>query len=271
MIQVDAQTLREVAPHFSGDKGERQHAIITAVGEVLAATLDSYSINTRLRIAHFIGQTCHESAGFRTTEEFASGADYEGRADLGNDRPGDGVRYKGRGLLQLTGRANYRSIGKILGIDLENDPELAAEPVLSLKIACEFWKRKSINDPCDADNLVEVTRRINGGKNGIEDRRTLTARAKAAVARLEGFVLTGEAPPASGRQVLRRGSKGDAVGELQRLLQKAGFAVAIDDDFGPGTEVAVSTFQKRQGMSPVDGIVGKATWAALDSAGQNLQ
>lgn len=264
MIQVDAQTMREIAPHFSGDNGARQSTVITAVGEVLAATLDAYAINTRLRIAHFLGQTCHESAGFRTTEEFASGEAYEGRTDLGNDRPGDGVRYKGRGLLQLTGRANYRSIGKILGLDLENQPALAAEPVLSLKIACEFWKRKSINAPSDADDLVEVTRRVNGGKNGIDDRRTFTAKAKAAVARLEGFVLTGEAPPTNGRPVLRRGSKGDAVGDLQRLLQKAGFAVAIDDDFGPGTEVAVSAFQKQQRLDPVDGIVGQDTWTALD-------
>ena len=271
MIQVDAQTLREIAPHFSGDNGERQNAIITGVGEVLAATLDGYAINTRLRIAHFLGQTCHESAGFRTTEEFASGEAYEGRVDLGNDHPGDGPRYKGRGLLQLTGRGNYRSIGRTLAVDLEAQPELAAEPVLSLRIACEFWKAKRINDPSDSDDLVEVTRRVNGGKNGIDDRRTFTARAKAAVARLEGFVLTGEAPPTNGRPVLRRGSKGEAVGELQRQLQKAGFAVAIDDDFGPGTEVAVSAFQKQRGLNPVDGIVGKDTWAALDSAGQNLR
>ena len=266
MIQVDAQTMREIAPHFSGAIGERQNVIIAAVGEVLAATLDSYAINTRLRIAHFLGQTCHESAGFRTTEEFASGENYEGRLDLGNTKQGDGVRYKGRGLLQLTGRANYKTFGALLGVDLEGNPELAAEPVQSLRIACEFWKEKKLNPFCDSDDIVEVTRRINGGKNGLVERRVLTGKAKSAVARIEGFLLTGEAPPSNGRPVLHRGSKGQAVGELQRLLQKLGFMVAIDDDFGAGTEVAAAAFQKQQGLDPVDGIVGSDTWTAIDIA-----
>lgn len=266
MIQVDAQTLREIAPHFSGDNGERQNAIITAVGAVLASTLDAYEINTRLRLAHFLAQTCHESAGFRTTEEFASGDAYEGRADLGNNQPGDGRRFKGRGLLQLTGRANYRELGKILDVPLEAAPERAAEPVLSLKIACEFWKKKNINALCDADDVVKVTKVINGGTNGLEERRTFTTKAKTAIARLEGFVLTGEAPPTKDRPVLRRGSTGEAVGELQRMLQKLGFMVAVDNEFGAGTEVAVAAFQTQKGLSPVDGMVGNDTWTVLDSS-----
>ena len=93
MIPVDAQTMFEVAPRFSGSLAEKQRAIVTAVGEVLATTLETYGIDTRLRIAHVLAQTCHESAGFRTTEEFASGERYEGRRDLGNTQPGDGRRY----------------------------------------------------------------------------------------------------------------------------------------------------------------------------------
>ena len=138
MIPVDAQRMLEIAPRFPGARAERQREIVTAVGEVLAPTLEAYGIDTRLRIAHFLAQTCRESAGFRTTEEFASGDAYEGRLDLGNTRRGDGRRYKGRGLLQLTGRANYRDFGEVLGVDLENNPEAAADPVLSLKIACEY-------------------------------------------------------------------------------------------------------------------------------------
>ena len=78
-------------------------------------------------------------------------------------------------------------------------------------------------------------------------------------------MLSGEAPPSGNRPVLRRGSKGDAVGELQRRLQAVGFMVAVDNDFGAGTEVAVAAFQKQRGLQPVDGIVGKETWKALDA------
>jgi len=265
MIPVDAQTMFEVAPRFSGSLAEKQRAIVTEVGAVLAPTLARYGIDTRLRIAHFLAQTCHESAGFRTTEEFASGDRYEGRQDLGNTQPGDGRRYKGRGLLQLTGRANYRDLGARLGIDLEGDPEAAAEPVLSLTIACEFWKKNKVNAACDVDDVVRVTRIVNGGTNGLADRRELTARAKAAIARLEGIRILGEDPPSQGRPVLRRGSRGDAVVALQRLLQKLGFMVAVDADFGPGTEVAVAAFQRGQKLD-VDGIVGHKTWVALDAA-----
>jgi putative chitinase len=123
--------MREIAPRFSGKMAERQAEIIKEAGQVLQATLEAYEINTRLRIAHFLGQTCHESAGFRTTEEFASGAAYEGRKDLGNVKKGDGRLYKGRGLLQLTGGANYAEYGRALGVDLENNPAMAAEPTKS--------------------------------------------------------------------------------------------------------------------------------------------
>ena len=218
-----------------------------------------------MRIAHFLGQTCHESAGFRTTEEFASGQAYEGRKSLGNTKPGDGPRYKGRGLLQLTGRANYGAYGKAMGIDLVGNPDLASKPVLSLRIACEYWQNRSINAACDDDDIVEVTRLVNGGSNGLDDRRGYTGKAKTAIARLEGFILSGEAPPAGGRPVLRRGSKGDAVTELQRMLRKLGFLVAVDADFGAGTEVAVAAFQRDKKIS-ADGIVGGLSWAALDKA-----
>ena len=101
MIPVDASFIVAVAPRFSGAKAEAQSRIVGAISAVFAPTLDGYGINTRLRIAHFMGQVTHECAGFRTTEEFASGAAYEGRQDLGNTQSGDGKRYKGRLSRQL--------------------------------------------------------------------------------------------------------------------------------------------------------------------------
>jgi putative chitinase len=284
MVPVDSQTMREVAPTFSGAPAASQAKIIAEAGAVLAATLESYDITSRLRIAHFLGQTCEESAGYRTTEEFASGREYEGRQDLGNTQKGDGPRYKGRGLLQLTGRANYADYGKALGVDLVNNPTLAAQPALSLKIACEYWKRHDINADCDRDDAQAVTRKVNGGLNGLSDRIAFTQKAKTAVARLQAVQLSGAASggaaapgAASGgaaaagaatgqtRPVLARGSQGDAVVQLQNLLRDENFAVAVDGDFGPGTEVAATRFQSENGLT-ADGIVGPQTWAALDAS-----
>lgn len=260
MIPVDADFIRAVAPRFSGANAAAQDRIVRAIGGSFAAVLDAHAIDTVLRIAHFMGQVTHECAGFRTTEEFASGAAYEGRQDLGNTQAGDGTRYKGRGLIQLTGRANYRAIGGRLGLDLEGDPTLAADPVTSLRIACEYWMSRKINDPADDDDLLEVTRRVNGGLNGLEERRVFLGRARVALAAIQGTLVAGTQGGAA--PVLRRGSFSDLVGELQELLRRHGFPVAVDNDFGPATELAVKAFQAGKALE-VDGIVGRDTWAAL--------
>lgn len=156
------------------------------IGDGIADGLDKYcpqySINTHLRLAHFLAQACHETEGFRFLHEIwgptPAQKRYEGRQDLGNIRPGDGYLYRGRGIFQLTGRANYKSIGSALTLPLEVDPELAADPVISVKIACHYWMTHSINLPADADNIALVTRLINGGLNGIDDRKACFARAR---------------------------------------------------------------------------------------------
>jgi putative chitinase len=265
MIPVNGDLMGAIAPRFTGQAALRQGQIIADIGPVLQDTLKRYEIDTRLRIAHFLAQTCYESAGYRTTEEFASGDQYEGRADLGNTQRGDGRRYKGRGILQLTGRNNYRLYGQVLGVDLEGHPHRAAEPALSLVIACEYWKRRIINPDCDRDDLVAVTRKVNGGTNGLADRRILLGKAKIALARIEAIrMVEGNAGP---RPMLRRGSLGEAVGTLQTILRKIGFDLAIDQDFGPATELAVMHFQRANNLE-IDGIVGPITWDALQRATQ---
>lgn len=138
-------------------------------------------LETPLRLAHFMAQVCHESGGFRWMEEIASGAAYEGRADLGNTQPGDGKRYKGRGPLQLTGRANYRSIGRQIGIDLERHPEIAAFPSVGIWIACIYWTTRGLNALADQDDVLAITKKVNGGVNGLADRKDWLAKMKAVV------------------------------------------------------------------------------------------
>ncbi len=138
-------------------------------------------ITTRLRLCHLLAQAAHETDRFRTLEEYggpAYFARYDGRRDLGNTKAGDGARFHGRGIFQLTGRANYRRYGALIGLDLESSPERAKEPAVSLAIAFAYWRERDINVAADADDVVAVTRLINGGRNGLAQRRQLLALAK---------------------------------------------------------------------------------------------
>jgi putative chitinase len=261
MMTIDGSTLRQIAPRMGGAKGEQQADIIDALSGVLADTLAKFEINSDLRCAHFLAQICHESDGFCTTEEYASGRAYEGRADLGNMKAGDGVRYKGRGLIQLTGHANYQRYGDLLHLDLVGNPELAADPVTSLVVACEFWTLNRLNAVADRDDIETITRRINGGLNGLADRRACLARAKGALAG-QGAVAT----VAAARPMLRRGDKGEQVVALQSMLAANGFAVSADGDFGAATNDAVRRFQSSRGLQ-ADGVVGSRTWQMLGERG----
>ncbi len=121
--------------------------------------------------AMFLAQMAHESGNFRYDEEIASGEAYEGRSDLGNNQPGDGVRYKGRGYIQLTGRANYRDYGNRLGVDLENNPDLAKDPNIAADIAIAYWQQRVDRNAARAGDVRTVTKNINGGLNGLADRQ----------------------------------------------------------------------------------------------------
>jgi putative chitinase len=137
-----------------------------------------YNINTKLRENHFLAQVAHESGEFRYLKELASGVAYEGRKDLGNIYPGDGVRHKGRGLIQITGRANYAAISKDLGVDFIKDPVLLESPHYAALSACWFWNSRNLNKYADLDDFLKITKLINGGTNGLDDRKKYLDRAK---------------------------------------------------------------------------------------------
>ncbi len=147
----------------------------------LTMAMASVSVNTPLRIAHFLSQIVHESGGLQYTEEIASGKAYEGRTDLGNTQLGDGESFKGRGLIQLTGRANYQAYGKARGKDYtvsNNWTSIATDPVIAVDVAAYFWEMHHLNTFADHDSIDQITRIINGGLTGIADRRLRLASAK---------------------------------------------------------------------------------------------
>jgi putative chitinase len=149
----------------------------------LQTLLPKYEINTPLRIAHFLAQVGHESLNFYYYREIASGKAYEGRKDLGNTEVGDGVRFRGRGIIQITGRANYKECSLFLFGDtrLLDFPELLELPENGVGAACWFWSKKNLNFYADKDDLLTITKRINGGTNGYRDRHTRLIMAKKAL------------------------------------------------------------------------------------------
>ncbi|VVE00855.1 hypothetical protein PIN31115_02095 [Pandoraea iniqua] len=151
----------------------------------ISASIALYSIDTPPRIAAFLAQVGHESGGFVFTKEIwgptPAQARYEGRADLGNTQPGDGKRYLGRGLIQITGRNNYQRLSDALGIDFVSAPELLEIPSYAAQSAAWFWNDKGLNQYADVGDFVTLTRRINGGTNGLEDREARWELAKGAL------------------------------------------------------------------------------------------
>jgi putative chitinase len=144
----------------------------------LNSAMDEFAINTPRRQASFLAQIGHESGQLRYVKEIASGAAYEGRADLGNTLPGDGIKYKGRGLLQITGKSNYVECMLALDIDCVAHPELLELPVNACRSAAWFWQSRGLNELADAGDQIKICKRINGGINGLADRLALFAVAK---------------------------------------------------------------------------------------------
>jgi putative chitinase len=189
-VDPGGQTLRQLRAGMDpGLTEEKLQAIMTNASDAsitryyqpLVRMMANSQINTPLRIAHFLAQVGHESGDLLYGEEIADGSEYEGRTDLGNTQPGDGRRFKGRGLIQLTGRANYTAFGTARSRDFvtpTNYLAIATDPELAVDVSCWFWTVHGLNTKADADNLNGVTTTVNGGLNGLADRAAHLQRAK---------------------------------------------------------------------------------------------
>jgi putative chitinase len=243
-----------------------------------------YDINTTNRIAGFMAQTAHESSDFRVLEENLNYSAERllqvfpryfgrGKADpnqyarnpqklanyvymdqfrtragaLGNTQPGDGWRFRGGGIKQLTGRNNFAAFGRDIGMS----PEEAADYVRTKKGAFEsaawFWKKNNLARFADRDDIDGMSRAVNGGTIGIADRRSRYARAKTIIGRVsQTNPSVSESSTIQNESVtLRRGSRGDLVAQIQRALR-----IAADGIFGPATELAVKSWQRINRYTP---------------------
>jgi len=168
---LTAETLKKIMPNCDAH----------TFGPLLALAMGEFEINTPKRQAAFLAQVAHESGECRWLREFATGEAYEGRRDLGNTHEGDGRRYKGRGLIQITGRSNYVSVAASLGLDCVTHPELLEQPENACRTAAWWWKDRGLNELADIDAFDRITRRINGGTNGAAERHTYWERTKAVL------------------------------------------------------------------------------------------
>jgi len=177
-MPINEQQLLQILPNAG-----RQAGVFVPV---LNTAMAKYGIVTRLRMAAFIAQVGHESGQLRYVREIwgptSQQLGYEGRADLGNTVKGDGSKFRGRGLIQITGRANYAACGEALGLDLISKPELLELPQWAAASAAWFWKSNGLNTLADNGEFVKITRRINGGLIGQADRQALYDRALKVLA-----------------------------------------------------------------------------------------
>ena len=265
----------------------------------LVEVMPKYGINTERRAAHFISQCAHESGNFRTLEENLNysekalnavfgryfgappkrnAAEYARNPEkianyvyqdefrskggqMGNVKDGDGWLFRGRGLKQLTGRNNYTGFGKSIGMTAEEAAEYVATPKGAVESACWFWDTNKLNTIADTDDVVKMTKKINGGNIGLADRQ---ARYKKAMEVFGNPVSLAEANDDDDNDMdvsdigtLRKGSKGEGVKMMQEAL-----GVGADGAFGPGTERALKAWQAANGLT-ADGIAGPMTLEKL--------
>jgi putative chitinase len=171
MNQLSIESLRSIMPLI----GDRAETFLQPLNDAM----EIYEIDTPQRQAAFLAQLAHESGELRYMRELADGKGYEGRKDLGNVHEGDGVKFKGRGPIQITGRVNYMNCSLSLYGDerLLEEPALLEKPRDGCMAAGWFWSSHGLNALADVFDFKAITRRINGGENGMESRERYYTRA----------------------------------------------------------------------------------------------
>lgn len=285
-------TVEQVRQILKGNPdAEKWHAAMLEI-------FPKYDITTVERVAGFMAQCAHESNNFKTLEENLNYREetllkifgrYFGpppkrnakeyarnpekianyvymdefrTSKMGNTQPGDGWRFRGRGLKQLTGRENYTNFGKTVGMTAEQAADYVATEKGAIESACWFWNTKKLNAVADTKDIVKMTKIINGGDIGLADRKE---RFEEALKVLGGNFTPSASSASSGTggastsvtETLRRGSNGPSVVQLQKAL-----GVTADGSFGPGTESALKAWQAKNGLT-ADGVAGPKTLSKL--------
>lgn len=264
----------------------------------LCDILPKYGITAPRRVAHFISQCAHESNNFNSLEENLNyseksllavfgryfgaapkrnAAEYARKPEMianyvyqdefrtskmGNTKAGDGWLFRGRGLKQLTGRDNYTRFGKSVGMSAEQAAEYVATEKGAIESAAWFWDTNKLNDIADTDDVVKMTKKINGGNIGLADRQARYSKAMSVLGNPVTLKVVEDTDDNDDQSVneigtLRKGAKGDGVKMMQTAL-----GISADGSFGPGTEKALKAWQAKNGLT-ADGIAGPMTLAKL--------
>jgi putative chitinase len=264
--------------------------------DALVDVMPKYGITTERRVAHFLSQCAHESANFKRLEEnlnYSAKAlravfgryfgnppkrnadEYHRKPEMianyvymdefrkykiGNVNEGDGWLFRGRGLKQLTGRDNYTKFGNSVDMTAEEAAEYVATEKGAVESACWFWDTNNLNSIADTDDVKRMTKKINGGSIGLEDRQNRYLNAMEVLG-MSADMLDNSEDDADeildDIGVLRKGSRGEGVKIMQEAL-----GISADGVFGPGTEKALKEWQAANGLT-ADGIAGPATFGKL--------
>jgi putative chitinase len=283
-MQISTNQIRQLFP-------QNKHP--DHLAEVFNEIFPKYNITTVNRAAGFLAQCGHESAGFtilkenlnygakglmgtfkkyfpteslalayeRQPEKIANRV-YANRMGNGPESSGDGYRYRGRGAIQLTGRDNYSRFAASMGMSLDEVIEDLETLDGAIESACWFWATNGLNAICDADDIVKMTKKINGGTIGLEDRKQHYEHAKHLLADSSDDDTDDQEEDDDDTApveytTVRLGSKGQTVAALQQAL-----GLNADGVFGPGTDRALKQWQAASGLTP-DGVAGPKTLQRL--------